>query len=298
MEVRQARHFLAVVDYGTAGRAAGELHMTQPALSQSIVALERELRVRLFLRSTKGMALTPAGEALVGPARRLVESSVRAVAAVEQSIDVPRGNLIIAVMPSLAATPVSQWVAWFRDSYPQVSVRLMTFYGEETVSRLFDRAGTEILVSYIGDPGPGRVQRMEVGSQEMVVALPPGTRVPDGPTIRLEDIAHLPFIVAPPHTSTQRLLEVAFDEIGVQLEIAVETPFIDSMPALVAAGAGASLFPARAADTLRALGVVVRYPEPRIDRPYHIFFAARRLSYAAQAFIRTATSSRGSLTPA
>ncbi|WP_345382883.1 LysR family transcriptional regulator [Pseudonocardia yuanmonensis] len=290
MEVRQARHFLAVVDHGTTGRAAAELHMTQPALSQSIVALERELRVRLFLRSTRGMALTPAGEALIGPARRLVESSVRAVAAVEQSIDVPHGTLNVSVMPALAATPVSTWIAWFRDAYPQVSVRLSPYFGDETVTRVFDRDHAEVLVSFVGEPGPGRVQRVEVGSQEMVVALPPGTPVPDGPTVQLEDIAHLPFVVAPPHTSMQRILQDAFDKIGSTLSVAVETPFMDTMPALVAAGAGCAIFPARGAETLRALGAVVKHPEPPIDRPYYLFYAAHRLSYAAQAFIRTATS--------
>lgn len=290
MEVRQARHFLAVADHRTTGRAAAELHMTQPALSQSIVALERELRVRLFLRSTKGMTLTSAGEALVGPARRLIEASVAAVAAVDESVDVPRGTLTVAAMPSLAASPVSMWVAWFRHRYPQVSVRLLTSFGEETVSRVFDSDETEILVSYVGDPSPRGIKRVEVGVQEMVIALPPGTPVPEEPTIRLEDIAHLPFIVAPPHTSAQRLLDTAFDRIGARLDVAVETPFIDSMPVLVAAGAGATIFPARAAGTLRALGITVRYPDPRIERPYHLFFAEHGLSYAAEAFIRTATS--------
>jgi DNA-binding transcriptional LysR family regulator len=298
MEVRQARHFLAVVDHGTTGRAAAELHMTQPALSQSIVALERELRVRLFLRSTQGMALTPAGEALVGPARRLVESSVRAVAAVEQSIDVPHGTLNLTVMPALAATPVSTWIGWFRDTYPQVSVRLSPYFGDETVARVFDRDYAEILVSFVGEPGPGQMQRLEVGSQEMIVALPPGTRVVNGPTVQLKDIAHLPFVVAPPHTSMQRILQEAFDQIGSTLAVAVETPFMDTMPALVAAGAGCAIFPARGAEALRALGAVVKHPDPPVHRPYYLFYAAHRLSYAAQAFVRTATSERRPRRPA
>lgn len=290
MEVRQARYFLAIVDHRTTGRAAAELHMTQPALSQSIVALERELGVSLFLRSTRGMALTAAGEALVRPARRLVESSVRAVAAVEQSIDVPQGTLQIAVMPALAATPVSTWLARFRDAYPQVMVRLSSFFGDDTLSRLFDRDETQVLVSFIGDPGPGQIQRIEVGSQDMIVALPPGTPVGEGPTIRLEDIAHLPFVVAPPRTSMQRLLAEAFDRIGAEIHVAVETGFMDTVPALVAAGTGAAIFPARAAETLQALGAVVRYPEPAITRPFYLFYPANQLSYAAQAFIRTVTA--------
>jgi DNA-binding transcriptional LysR family regulator len=292
VEVRQARHFLAVVDHGTTGRAAVELHMTQPALSQSIVALERELRAQLFVRSTRGMTLTSTGEALVQAARLLVEASVRAVAAIERSVNVPHGELAVAAMPALAATPVSSWVARFRATYPQVSVRLLTYYGDETVARFFDRNQAEVLFSFVGEPGAGRVQRVEIGSQEMVVALPPGTPVADGSTVRLDRIAHLPFVVAPPHTSMRRILLDAFEQIGATLQVSVESPFMDTLPALVAAGAGCALLPAQGAETLRALGVVVRRPDPPIDRPYHLFYAENNLSYAAQAFIRTAASGR------
>ncbi|ODT99832.1 MAG: hypothetical protein ABS81_24985 [Pseudonocardia sp. SCN 72-86] len=290
MEVRQARHFLAVVDHGTTGRAAVELHMTQPALSQSIVALERELRVRLFQRSARGMTLTPEGEALVQPARHLVESSLRAVAAVERSIDVPRGALTIASPPALAVDPLSSWVALYRTTYPQVTVKLTQFFGEDTITRLIDRDTMDLLVSFVGDPGTGAVQRVEIGSQEMVFALPPGTPVPDGPTLRLEEVAHLPWVVGPPQTSMQQILQEAFDRIGAHLSIAVETEFMDTIPALVAAGTGAAILPALTAHQLTGLGIVVRRPAPAIDRSYYLFYVANRLSYAAQAFLRVATA--------
>lgn len=290
MEVRQARNFLAIADHGTTGRAAKKLHMTQPALSQAIVALERELRVQLFARSSRGMTLTSAGEALVQPARRLVESSIRALAAVEASVDVPRGELTVAVMPALASTPVSSWVARFRARYPHVVVRLLSYYGDESVETFLDRHEVELLVAFVGAAGADRVRCVEGGTQEMVVALPPGTSVDDGPTVRLDQIVHLPFVVAPPNTSMRRLLLEAFDGIGATLTVSVESPFMDALPSLVAAGAGVAILPAETAGALRAIGLLVKHPAPPINRRYNLFYSEHHLSYAAQAFIRTVSS--------
>lgn len=290
MEVRQARHFLAVVDHGTTGRAAKNLYMTQPALSQSVVALERQLRVQLFVRSTRGMTLTPEGETLVQPARALVESSVRALAAVEESVDVPRGELTVAVMPALASAPVSSWVARFRSRYPHVVVRLLAYYGDESVETFFDRHDAELLVGFDGALGADRVRRVEGGAQEMVVVLPPSMWADEGPTVRMKQIAHLPFVVAPPNTSMNRLLLDEFDRIGATLTVSVESPFMDALSSLVAAGAGAAILPAETAGALRAAGSLVKHPDPPFSRRYFLYYSEHSLSYAAQAFIRTVLS--------
>lgn len=288
MEVRQARHFLAIVDHGTTGRAAAVLHMTQPALSQSIVSLEKVLRVKLFKRSTRGMQLTPAGEALVWPARRLVESAIRAVAAVDESRDVPRGTLNISVMPALAATPVSVWVARFRERYPQVSVHLDAYFGEDSIVKHFDKSPVEVLVSFFDEEVSGSIRCRQIGFQDMVIALPPGTVVTNEPTIQFREIAQQNFIVAPPQTSMRRVLDQEFAQAGEELKIAVESPFMDTLPILVAAGAGCAIVPAQGAEVARELGALIKYPDPPIERPFYIYYNTQRLSYATQAFIRMA----------
>ncbi|NGP06268.1 LysR family transcriptional regulator [Rhodococcus sp. 14C212] len=292
MEVRQARHFLAIVDHGTTGRAAAVLHMTQPALSQSIVSLERELRVPLFTRSSRGMQLTPSGEALVRPARRLIESSIRAVAAVEESKDVPRGTLNISVMPALAAIPVSMWTARFRERYPQVSVHLDPYFGEDPIVKHFGKSPVEVLVSFSDESVSGNLRRLEIDSQEMVFVLPPGTVVTDEPAVNIKEIAHCPFVVAPPHTSMRRILDQEFAHIGAELKIAVESPFMDTLPTLVAAGAGCAVVPAQGAERFRELGAIVKHPDPPINRPFYMYYSIHRLSYAAQAFIKMAKADR------
>src|SRR6266851_4516242 len=81
LELRHLRAFVAIADTGHYGRAAASLKLTQPAITQRIQVLERELGVQLFNRNAREVSLTPSGEALIEHARSLVQIEDRALAA-------------------------------------------------------------------------------------------------------------------------------------------------------------------------------------------------------------------------
>jgi DNA-binding transcriptional LysR family regulator len=89
MSLAQLRYFVAVAEEGHVGRAAQRLHMAQPPLSRQIRALEDEVGRALFARSPRGMTLLPAGETLLGHARKILDDVDRAVASVRAD-DPPR----------------------------------------------------------------------------------------------------------------------------------------------------------------------------------------------------------------
>src|SRR2546428_11047913 len=86
VELRNLRAFVAIADTGHYGRAAENLKLTQPAITQRIQVLERELGVQLFIRSAREVHLTPAGELLLDHARSLVQIEDRALAALRDPL--------------------------------------------------------------------------------------------------------------------------------------------------------------------------------------------------------------------
>src|SRR5205085_13418 len=79
MDLRQLEYVVGVVDHGGFTRAAAALHVSQPSLSHGVQTLERELGVELFHRLGRQVALTSAGEAVVGPAPHALRQDVLAV---------------------------------------------------------------------------------------------------------------------------------------------------------------------------------------------------------------------------
>ena len=93
IELRPLRYFVTVAEELHFGRAARRLHMTQPPLSQTIMALEEMLGAPLFERNRRGVALTAAGEALLPEARRQLEKAARQAELVQRAPPRASGRL-------------------------------------------------------------------------------------------------------------------------------------------------------------------------------------------------------------
>ena len=122
MELRHCRYFLAVIEAGTITRAAAELGMSQPSLSQQIRQLEEILGARLFDRGRQTQ-LTAAGEMLVPHARHLVEAAARAQQEIAGGQTLDGGKLSIAFIPSLERL-VSSAVSEFTTKFPRISINI------------------------------------------------------------------------------------------------------------------------------------------------------------------------------
>jgi len=124
MDSRRLAIFLAVVDEGGFTAAGDALDLSQPAVSQAIRELEDDLGAVLFHRLGRAVKLTPAGEALVLPARQARQDLAIGRSAVEEIAGLGAGRLDLACLPTLAVAPLAPLVGAFRVAYPGVSVRL------------------------------------------------------------------------------------------------------------------------------------------------------------------------------
>jgi DNA-binding transcriptional LysR family regulator len=172
IEVRQARYFLAVAETLHFGRAAEQLAMSQPPLSQAILQLERQLGVALFDRSGRTVTLTETGRVFAAECRTLVAAAQHAQEVATQAEAGLAGTLRIGLVTSALSEPLLSTLATFRHARPRVDLQITevdTASGQQALLR------HEIDIAVIRPSTPVRGLRIQPWRHdEFVIALPPG----------------------------------------------------------------------------------------------------------------------------
>lgn len=118
----QMRSFLAVAHHQNFRRAAAELHITQPALSGRVKALEKSLGVMLFLRTTRSVRLTTDGERFLLRARRLLDDAESAIGDIRDRGKIEHGTVAFSCIPTIAATVFPRIIRDFIKDHPAVRI--------------------------------------------------------------------------------------------------------------------------------------------------------------------------------
>jgi LysR family transcriptional regulator, carnitine catabolism transcriptional activator len=290
MDERRLRYFLAVAEEGSVTRAAQRLRVAQPSLSQALRAFESELGVQLFHRVGRGLQLSTAGEALIGPARQILRGIDEARHAIAGVVELRTGTLEIAALATLAVDPMAGLIGRFRARYPGVEVRVLEPESADQVSTSVREGACELGAAHLPLPRDQLIAR-PLGEQELQFVLPPDTSADQRP-LGARELARTPLVVSPPGTSTRMLLEQALAAVGVAPQIAVQTAAREAIIPLVLAGAGAALLPAPLAREAQRRGATVRSARPRITRTVGLIRRRGLLSPAARAFLTVATPAR------
>jgi DNA-binding transcriptional LysR family regulator len=291
MDERRLSYFLAVVDEGSVTRAAQRLRVAQPSLSQALHAFEAELGVQLFHRVGRGLRLSTAGEALIGPARQIQRAINEAREAITGVLELRTGTLEIAALATLAVDPMAALIGRFRARHPGVEVRVLEPESADQVGALVREGACELGAAHL-PLFRGQLVAHPLGEQELQFVLPPNTSADDRP-LGARELARTPLVVSPPGTSTRMLLEQALAAVGVTPQIAVQTAAREAIIPLVLAGAGAALLPAPLAQEAQRRGATVRSARPPITRTVGLIHRQGRLSPAAAALLALATESTG-----
>ena len=284
MDERRLRYFLAVVDEGSVTRAADRLRVAQPSLSQALRTFERELGVQLFHRVGRGLRLSAAGEALVGPARQIVRAIDDARNVITGIVGLREGTLEIAALATLAVDPMAPLIGRFRERYPGVQVRVLEPESADGVRTLVRDGACELGAAHL-PLARGELAAHPLGDQELLFVLPPGADPHDQRPLGARELTHTPFVVSPPGASTRILLEQALAAVNVTPQIAVVSASREAIVPLVLAGAGAALLPAPLAHEAQRRGAIVRQARPKITRQVGLVHRNSPLSAAARAFL-------------
>ena len=145
MKLHQLRALAAVSETGSMQEASRLLHVTQPALSKAIKELEASVGAALFVRTNKGVQLTPYGQRLVGHARLISENVRRARQDLEDMKGTVVSEITVAVTPVTALLrPAGACITAFRRDFPSAQLRLQEMRPAQMLEHL--REGVQLLL--------------------------------------------------------------------------------------------------------------------------------------------------------
>ncbi len=242
MELRQLRHFLALVEERSVTGAAKRELIVQSGLSNSIQALERELGTPLYVRGTRPVRLTAAGEALVGAARRTLASAAQAEQAVQHTRDVLIGTLRIGILLSAQhLVPFASYLGEFVRDHPGIDLRLQ-YAPALTMIAMVESGELDCVIGPAVSQIPG-VRMTPLAREPMRLVCRSDHRLADQAEVNLGQLGDERFVEVPPGWTARLMSDAAFAGEGIPRRIACEVGDWELFLELVSAGVGIGFAP-------------------------------------------------------
>jgi DNA-binding transcriptional LysR family regulator len=292
VDVRQLTYFLAVVETMNFGRAAEQLYIAQPSLSQAIGTLERELGVPLFHRVGRGVVLSDAGAQLIEPARQVVRDLEAARDAARSVQGLQRGRVELIAMPSPGMEPLSALIQDFTTAHPAMTVTADAAFTPEEVVQAVKAGRSELgLLGAASPPHTGGLHVLPIEDQPLVLISPPAGDAPPEdrggsvPPVAREDLVGARLIVSRQGSLMRGLVDDVLAS-GVDARIVVEVEHRTSILPMVLAGVGHAVLPSSWTSLAQRSGARVRRIEPAVRLRIALVFRTGSLTPAAEAFVR------------
>ncbi|BDD84513.1 LysR family transcriptional regulator [Tsukamurella pulmonis] len=262
-DLRRLRYYVALVRHGHFGNAAAELHITQPALSQQIKKLERDLGVELVDRHARGFVLTAAGEHLARNVAELLRAADDLAEAVRDHAAGTRGEVRIAYTRSGADAGIAKRIRHFRLDHPHVRITSITGWTAWNLDML--RAEEIDLAFARGDLHDPGLEFLRCGAEELAAVVPADHSLAAEPRVTAEQIRGEPLVFWTRETGPEyydEVIEAVFG--GAVPRIVAEEPDAEQVLDQVAHGVGVSVLDRRRSTRIRPPGAVVI---PLVDAP-------------------------------
>lgn len=259
MEIRQLRYFIRIVELGSMSRAAADLFIAQPALSQQMVHLEGELNVKLLARSVRGVTPTEAGNVFYRHAQAVLRQLDRMRDDVQSVTGDPCGVVSIGMPTSVANILAAPLMLATQSRYPKIQLRITESLSGH-LEELIANARLELSVLFGHERQSSHLKVRPLIEEQLFFVRAPQPGQAPAESIALEDAARERFVLPGKANTTRQLLERLFSERHLELRIAAELDSLSTIASVVGTGFGATITSRSAVRAELAAGKLVALP--------------------------------------
>lgn len=189
----QLETFIAVADLGSFNKAAEALYITPPAVTKQINLLEKDLDLKLFIRTHRGLVLTEAGKSLYKDAKYIIQYCKESVERAKKAVQEKDNIIRVGISPMTPAAPLLQQWAKVQKDYPDIKLQMIPFMNSlESAREILRNLGTNIdVVAGIFDETMLRLRRcagLEMSRQRICCAVSASHRLAEKEVLTFQDL--------------------------------------------------------------------------------------------------------------
>jgi DNA-binding transcriptional LysR family regulator len=240
VDLPQIEAFLAVATFGSFGKAAASLFLTQPSVSARVAALERALGQRLFERSRRGVRLTRAGTVFLPVAERILKTVAEGRQVLEAAQSRDGGLVVIAAALSISTYLLPDIIKAFRDDHPGARVSIRSGHSRDVLRMVLEEEAEIGLARGLKHPA---VHSVRLGRDEILLVAPPTHPLARRRQVRLREAASQPLILFDKGSSDWVLITGFFRRGGLLPNVVLELEGIEAAKKMVEKGIGLAMLP-------------------------------------------------------
>lgn len=284
MDLRQLRYFTKVVESGSFSKAANQLHVAQPALSQHVRHMEEELGVVLLHRGARGVRATEAGDRLMQHAKRILAEFAEISDSVRGQAIAPRGEVRFGLPGTVSELLAAPLIETARQRYPDIRIRIVEAMSGYILDWL-KRGEVDLAMIYSTSDPRGLIVHHGL-SEEICLFASAAMPVPPAlakPSVSLAEASTLPLVVPGVGHGLRSLIEDVALAAHIAIVPSIEIDSYSQIKKLVQRGLGFGILPRMAVDRQEQVGElrIWRFEDPRIIRKVYLAYSAERPLYNA-----------------
>lgn len=248
MQLHQFEYVLAVAKYRSFTRAAKEIKISQSSLSQQISNLEKELGVNLFIRTTRSVYLTAAGEDFVAHATNVMADVNATRKTMQEYVSIDKGHLTIGIIPVIGHYPIPKLLASFNREFAGVKLSLIENQDDELLDMLSSSMIDAIFVQH--SPPDVNIDTFPLYTDKMVLVTNTSHPLAFRKAVNLKELKKEKFIVTPPMSGHYRDLVKACNNLGFEPKILMTCSSVETILGLTREGIGITALSSKVANDM------------------------------------------------